>query len=60
MHTNYLKHQFQDFRLVIYVRFYPTGGHMAKRFKEEEIVKILKEAEELVNIREVIRKHNIS
>ena len=33
---------------------------MAKRFKEEEIVKILKEAEEPVNIREVIRKHNIS
>lgn len=33
---------------------------MAKRFKEEEIVKILKEAEELGNIREVIRKHNVS
>ena len=33
---------------------------MAKRFKEEEIVKILKEAEELANIREVIRKHNVS
>ena len=33
---------------------------MAKRFKEKEIVKILKEAEELVNIREVIRKHNVS
>jgi len=33
---------------------------MAKRFKEEEIVKILKEAEELGNIREVIRKHSVS
>jgi len=33
---------------------------MAKRFKEEEIVKILKEAEELGSIREVIRKHNVS
>jgi putative transposase len=33
---------------------------MAKRFKEEEIVKILKEAEALGNIREVIRKHNVS
>jgi len=33
---------------------------MAKRFKEEEIVKILKEAEELGNVREVIRKHNVS
>jgi len=33
---------------------------MAKRFKEEEIVKILKEAEELGNIRDVIRKYNVS
>ena len=33
---------------------------MAKRFKEEEIVKILKEAEEFGSIREVIRKHNVS
>jgi len=33
---------------------------MAKRFKEEEIVKILKEAEELSNVRDVIRKHNVS
>lgn len=33
---------------------------MAKRFKEEEIVRILREAEELGNIREVIRKHNVS
>jgi putative transposase len=33
---------------------------MAKRFKEEEIVKILKEAEELGNVRDVIRKHNVS
>lgn len=33
---------------------------MAKRFKEEEIVKILKEAEALGSIREVIRKHNVS
>ena len=33
---------------------------MAKRFKEEGIVKILKEAEELGSIREVIRKHNVS
>lgn len=28
--------------------------------KEEEIVRILKEAEELGSIREVIRKHNVS
>jgi putative transposase len=33
---------------------------MAKRFTEEQIVKILKEAEELGNVREVIRKHNVS
>ena len=33
---------------------------MAKRFKEEEIVKILKEAEELGNVCDVIRKHNVS
>lgn len=33
---------------------------MAKRFKEEEIVKILKEAEEVGNVREIIRKHNVS
>ena len=33
---------------------------MAKRFKEGEIVKILKEAEELGNVRDVIRKHNVS
>ena len=33
---------------------------MAKRFKEEEIVKILREAEELGNIRDVIRKYNVS
>jgi len=33
---------------------------MAKRFKEEEIVNILKEAEQIGNIREVIRKHNVS
>ena len=33
---------------------------MAKRFKEEEIVKILKEAEQLGNVRDVIRKHNVS
>ena len=33
---------------------------MAKRFKEEEIVKILKEAEDLGNVRDVIRKHNVS
>ena len=33
---------------------------MAKRFKEEEIVKILKEAEQLGNVREVIRKYNVS
>lgn len=33
---------------------------MAKRFKEEEIVKILKEAEQCGNVREVIRKYNVS
>ena len=33
---------------------------MAKRFKEEEIVKILKEAEQVGNVREVIRKYNVS
>ncbi|MEJ2649835.1 MAG: transposase [Sedimentisphaerales bacterium] len=33
---------------------------MAKRFKEEEIIKILKEAEQLGNVREVIRKYNVS
>jgi len=33
---------------------------MAKRFKEEEIVKILKEAEQMGNVRDVIRKHNVS
>jgi len=33
---------------------------MAKRFKEEEIVKILKEAETVGNVREVIRKYNVS
>ncbi len=33
---------------------------MAKRFKEEEIVKILKEVETHGNVREVIRKHNVS
>lgn len=33
---------------------------MAKRFKEEEIVKILKEAEEMGNVRDVIRKYNVS
>ena len=33
---------------------------MAKRFKEEEIVKILKEAEQMGSVRDVIRKHNVS
>lgn len=33
---------------------------MAKRFKEEEIVRILKEAETIGNVREVIRKYNVS
>lgn len=33
---------------------------MAKRFNEEEIVRILKEAEEFGNVREVIHKHNVS
>lgn len=33
---------------------------MAKRRKEEEIIKILREAEETGNIREVIRKYNVS
>lgn len=33
---------------------------MAKRFKEEEIVKILKEADQVGNVREVIRKYNVS
>jgi putative transposase len=33
---------------------------MAKHRKEEEIVKILKEAETTGNIRDVLRKHNIS
>jgi len=33
---------------------------MAKRFKEDEIVKILKEAEAIGNVREVIRKYNVS
>jgi len=33
---------------------------MAKRFKEEEIVKILKEAESIGNVRVVIRKYNVS
>jgi len=33
---------------------------MAKRFKEQEIVRILKEAEAIGNVREVIRKYNVS
>lgn len=33
---------------------------MAKRFKEEEIIKILKEAEQVGNVRDVIRKYNVS
>jgi len=33
---------------------------MAKRFKEEEIVKVLKEAETVDSVREVIRKYNVS
>ena len=33
---------------------------MGKRRKEEEIIKILREAEETGNIREVIRKYNVS
>ncbi len=33
---------------------------MAKRFKEEEIVKILKEADAIGNVRDVIRKYNVS
>jgi hypothetical protein len=33
---------------------------MAKRFIEEEIVRILKEAEEFGNVREIIRKHIVS
>ena len=33
---------------------------MKKRFSEEQIVRILKEAESAGNAREVIRKHNIS
>lgn len=33
---------------------------MAKRFKEEEIVKILKEADQIGNVREVIRRYNVS
>jgi putative transposase len=33
---------------------------MAKRFKEEEIVKILKEAEQAGNVRDVIRNYNVS
>ena len=33
---------------------------MAKRYKEVEIIKILKEAEECGNVREVLRKHNVS
>jgi putative transposase len=33
---------------------------MAKRFKEEEIVKILKEAEQLGSVRDVIRRYNVS
>ena len=33
---------------------------MAKRFKEEEIIKILKEAEQVGSVREVIRKYNVS
>jgi len=33
---------------------------MAKRFKEEEIVKILKEAEQLGSVRDTIRKYNVS
>lgn len=33
---------------------------MAKRRPESEILKILKEAEELGNIREIIRKHNVT
>ncbi len=33
---------------------------MAKRFKEEEIVRILKEAETVGDVNEVIRKYNTS
>ncbi len=33
---------------------------MAKRFKDGEIVKILKEAESIGNVRGVIRKYNVS
>lgn len=33
---------------------------MPKRFKKEEMVKILKEVEAIDNIWEVIRKHNVS
>lgn len=33
---------------------------MKQRFTEEQIVKILKEAETLGNVRDVIRKHNVS
>ena len=33
---------------------------MAKRFKEEEIVKILKEADQLGSVRDVIRRYNVS
>jgi putative transposase len=40
--------------------FIELEASMAKRFKEEEIVKILKEAEEVGNVRDVIRKYNVS
>ena len=33
---------------------------MAKRFKKEKIVKILKEAEQMGSVRDVIRKYNVS
>jgi putative transposase len=39
---------------------YQLEGMMKKRFSEEQIICILKEAEAIGNVREVCRQHNIA